>query len=146
MSPSSLSIPTFLHQLSLPPWIHPSLVIYFTPPSHHSSIPTFPISPPLFHCFSPSFSSVPSLHPLLLSSCIFYFLSAVLTVHCQTTEDTVVAPFVIAAMFFLSPSLSLRKFVTLLSQTSHVTAALQLVLSADANVALCSPFTLSLHL
>lgn len=70
---------------------------------------------------------------------MFFLLSIVLTAYHQTTEDTVVVPFV-------TTPVSLGIYVASLFQPSQVTAALQLVLSAIADVTLGSPFTLSLPL
>lgn len=79
-----------------------------------------------------------SHHPSILYFCpfVFFLLSIVLTAYHQTTEDTVVVPFVTTPVSF-------GIYVASLFQPSQVTAALQLVLSAIADVTLGSPFTLS---
>lgn len=104
---------------------HPSPLLFI----NHQSV----CCSPLFFCSSH--------HPSILYFCpfVFFLLSIVLTAYHQTTEDTVVVPLV-------TTPVSLGIYVASLFQPSQVTAALQLVLSAIADVTLSSPFTLSLPL
>lgn len=131
-------------QLIPPSLNHPCLVIHlFLHPSifDHTFLCLLPIYLPLFLCFSPSFHL--SLFHLFILFLSLYSTSSPLCCADSSLSDNrghscrtfCHCGYVLSLFVYLSPC----SF-----KTSHVTAALRLVLSAGADVTLLSPFTLSL--
>lgn len=126
--PSCICVHSSLNSSPLRPvFFHPSVLLCLnhlhpsTPSSIHlfDNSALFPLSghnlqssfSPLLHPYISHQSNVLSIRPVPSSSSLvlmcFYRLPAALTVHCQMTEDTVVTPFVTAAVFPLSLSVYL---------------------------------------